>query len=434
MNRLYQINIRHFLYENNYTSVLQIPDYFWSDLKKLGFNWVWLLGCWQIAHRSVDKAKAIFDQYPEDRIIGSCFAIEDYTVDSIIGGENDLILLKDKLNNLGIRLMLDFIPNHFGLSESLLQSNPNIFLRTESRDYKFSFDYQNQFFALGRDPNFDPWQDTLQLDYSKLDTHQFMLNRLHKVSLLCDGVRCDMTMLVLPQIFERTWNKPVTTNFWLDSIPKIKLNKPNFVFLAEVYWNLESELLSCGFDYFYNKTWLDNILYNNWSAILDNSYQSKSLFFLENHDEKRIASHFVGSKLLLLNIFLLVQQGLQLWQNDQIKGAITKWTIQILPIIEETFDPNVELILSKWLEKTKDWELINITLVGNNVLKLNIQSGQILFFNFGKSSYHMVLNFLNHNQKYQILNSQLNIVSTELGKDLSNFVLEADCMILIESI
>ena len=59
--------------------------------------------------------------------------------------------------------------------------------------------------AYGRDPYFDGWPDTLQLNYGNPALQEAMLGELRRIARQCDGVRCDMAMLVLPEVFERTW-------------------------------------------------------------------------------------------------------------------------------------------------------------------------------------------------------------------------------------
>src|SRR5204863_234090 len=61
--------------------------------------------------------------------------------------------------------------------------------------------------AHGRDPSFSGWPDTLQLDYSNAATQRAMAAELLRIAGQCDGVRCDMAMLVLPDVFERTWRR-----------------------------------------------------------------------------------------------------------------------------------------------------------------------------------------------------------------------------------
>src|SRR5215470_1745092 len=59
--------------------------------------------------------------------------------------------------------------------------------------------------AYGRDPNFPGWPDTLQLNYANPELQAARIDELVAIAGKCDGVRCDMAMLLLPEIFQRTW-------------------------------------------------------------------------------------------------------------------------------------------------------------------------------------------------------------------------------------
>jgi hypothetical protein len=65
-----------------------------------------------------------------------------------------------------------------------------------------------------------------------------MIGELGKIATQCDGVRCDMAMLVLPDVFERTWGRRATL-FWPRAIASVRERVPGFCFMAEVYWDLE---------------------------------------------------------------------------------------------------------------------------------------------------------------------------------------------------
>src|SRR6516162_7216465 len=60
-------------------------------------------------------------------------------------------------------------------------------------------------FAYGRDPNFPGWPDTLQLNYANPELQAARIDELVAIGGKCDGVRCDMAMLLLPEIFRRAW-------------------------------------------------------------------------------------------------------------------------------------------------------------------------------------------------------------------------------------
>src|SRR4051794_2128916 len=47
--------------------------------------------------------------------------------------------------------------------------------------------------------------DTVQLDYGNPATQTAMRGELLAAAAVCDGLRCDMAMLILPDVFQRTW-------------------------------------------------------------------------------------------------------------------------------------------------------------------------------------------------------------------------------------
>ena len=85
-----------------------------------------------------------------------------------------------------------------------------------------------------------------------------MIATLVKIAGQCDGVRCDMAMLVLPDVFERTWGVRAEP-FWPRAIARVREHAPGFYFMAEVYWDLEWTLQQQGFDYTYDKRLYDRL-------------------------------------------------------------------------------------------------------------------------------------------------------------------------------
>ena len=122
--------------------------------------------------------------------------------------------------------------------------------------------------AHGRDPYFPGWPDALQLNYRHPGLRQAMIAELQGIADRCDGVRCDMAMLLLPEVIARTWGErsrpadgadPVDAPFWPEAIAAVQARRPDFLFLAEVYWDLEWELQQQGFDYTYDKRLYDRL-------------------------------------------------------------------------------------------------------------------------------------------------------------------------------
>ena len=131
-----------------------------------------------------------------------------------LGGDAALARLRERLRQRGLRLMLDFVPNHMALDHPWVEDHPE-YLHRAARSSTWparrrttpgsSASSGDLLLAHGRDPYFPGWPDTLQLNYGNPATQEAMIGELLKIAGQCDGVRCDMAMLVLPDVFERTW-------------------------------------------------------------------------------------------------------------------------------------------------------------------------------------------------------------------------------------
>src|SRR5438128_9380061 len=121
-----------------------------------------------------------------------------------------------------------------------------------------------------------------------------MFGQVLKIAGHCEGVRCDMAMLVLPEVCESTWGQQ-TPLFWPKATQRVRERVPGFTFMAEVYWDLEWTLLQQGFDYAYDKRLYDRLREHHARPVREHlraglDYQDKLARFLENHDEPRAAA------------------------------------------------------------------------------------------------------------------------------------------------
>ena len=140
-----------------------------------------------------------------------------------------------RLRARGLRLMLDFVPNHMGPDHPWVEDHPDYFIAGTELDLSrapknYTWVKRKKgdlLLALGRDPYFPGWPDTLQLDYSNPAMQEAMIGELLRVAEQCDGVRCDMAMLVLPEVFERTWDRPAPP-FWPQVTRRVRERVPGF--------------------------------------------------------------------------------------------------------------------------------------------------------------------------------------------------------------
>lgn len=392
---LYQINTRVWLTELSDTlrrpaTLDDIPDSALDSLADLGFDWIWFLSVWTTGERSrkisLDSPewrkefKVTLPNLKEEDIGGSGFAIADYHVHPHLGGDEGLKRLRARLNDRGLKLMLDFVPNHMGLDHPWATDHPEYFVSGTDEDLKTNphnytatlLNKSEKILAYGRDPYFSGWPDTLQLDYSNPTAVEAMKQELLRISSQCDGVRCDMAMLILPEVFEKTWGRKAKP-FWPVVTKAVRKNFPDFCFMAEVYWDMEWTLQQQGFDYTYDKRLYDRLREGNTISIREHfsaglDYQDKLVRFLENHDEPRAADIFPPDQYKAAAIVTFMSPGLRFFHQGQFEGRMKKISPHLIRAPHEPLHTDFQEFYSSLLSLLKnalvrdgEWSLISCT-------------------------------------------------------------------------
>jgi hypothetical protein len=344
---LYQINTRAWLTElsrklGRRATLDDIPDVELDRLAPMGFDWIWLLSVWQtgpdaqrVSRTNLGWQTEFHETLPDlcdDDIPGSGFAITGYTVHADLGGNAALARLRERLKKRGLKLMLDFVPNHMGLGHPWVEDHPEHFVagteldlsRAPQNYVSVKRESGDIVLAHGRDPYFPGWPDTLQLNYANPATQEAMMGELLRIAGQCDGVRCDMAMLVLPDVFERTWGQRAPL-FWPEATQRVRERYPGFLFMAEVYWDLEWTLQQQGFDYAYDKRLYDRLREQHARPVREHflarmEYQEKLARFLENHDEPRAAAAFPTGIHEAAAVITFLSPGLRFFHEGQFKG------------------------------------------------------------------------------------------------------------------
>jgi hypothetical protein len=392
---LYQINARVWLTELSRTlgraaTLDDIPDGELDRLAAMGFDWVWLLSVWQtgpaaqrVSRSNPEWRREFAETLPdlrEEDIAGSGFAITGYTVHLGLGGDEALARLRKRLAERGLQLMLDFVPNHMAPDHPWVDDHPEYFVPgTETDLARAPQNYTrveckrgNLILAHGRDPYFPGWPDTLQLDYGNPATQEAMIGALLKIAGQCDGVRCDMAMLVLPDVFERTWGRRAPP-FWPDATRRVRERVPGFRFMAEVYWDLEWTMLQQGFDYAYDKRLYDRLHEGHARPVREHlhaglDYQKQLARFLENHDEPRAASTFTRSKYEAAAVITYLSPGLRFFHQGQFEGRRKRISPHLVRAPLEPVDDTLQrfhdrllAVLRQPVFRDGEWRLLDCT-------------------------------------------------------------------------
>jgi glycosidase len=393
---LYQVNTRVWLTEltrslGRQVTLDDVPDAALDGFAAQGFDWIWFLSVWQTGAegRAVSRSNpewrhefenTLADLREED-IPGSGFAITAYDVHQVLGGDAALARLRQRLNQRGLRLMLDFVPNHTGLDHHWVLEHPEYYVAGTELDpvrapQNYVWVHRPQgdlLLAYGRDPYFSGWPDTLQLNYANPATQQAMIGELLKISQQCDGLRCDMAMLVLPEVFERTWGQSAPL-FWPEATRRVRAQHPDFCFMAEVYWDLEWTLQQQGFDYAYDKRLYDRLLDRHARPIREHflaglDYQDKLARFLENHDEPRAAATFPPGVHEAAAVITFLAPGLRFFHQGQFAGRLKRISPHLGRGPDEPTNVGLQQFYDKLLTivrqpvfKEGDWQPLHPTL------------------------------------------------------------------------
>lgn len=273
--------------------------------------------------------------------------------------------------------MLDFVPNHVAPDHPWAGEHPEFFVQGEADDVRSdpaSFvETGGKVFACGRDPYFPAWPDVLQLNAFHQGLRRAAIDTLSDIAGQSDGVRCDMAMLLLNSVFERTWGDRAgqlpETEYWVDVIAAVKKAYPDFLFMAEAYWDLEWELQRQGFDYCYDKRLYDRLEHDTAESVrlhlcADLAYQERLVRFIENHDEPRARSAFAPRRERAAAVAMATLPGARLFHDGPFEGRSVRLPVFLGRRPEEPVDAEFQAFYRALLKiaaaeglQNGDWRL-----------------------------------------------------------------------------
>ena len=398
---LYQVNTWAWLDELSFIAgrklcLADVPDAEWDRIAALSFDLVYLLGIWQrsVGGRYLFRTSAasfkVFDHalpgWTVSSIVGSPFSISDYVPDRRIGTWPEIDAVRAKLRDRGMGLVLDFVPNHTGPDHHWIRSHPDYFLQGTQEDFhrdptaflliEPEEDAEPYFVARGRDPFFAPWADTAQVDYFSVEARAAFVGTLRDIAKHCDGLRCDMAMLVLNDVFAKTWAKLLRgrpappAEFWPQAIAALPAD---FLWMAEVYWDMEGELQDLGFTCTYDKRLYDRLHGSPPREVrahlaAPSATQGRMARFLENHDEPRSVATFGRHRLPGLIALLCTLPGLRFFHQGQLEGRTVHLPMPLNAALPEQADEELAGLYAKLLGIADDetfhdgeWKLLEVT-------------------------------------------------------------------------
>jgi hypothetical protein len=342
-------------------TLADVPDAEWDEITPAGADAVWLMGVWERspagrALASADEGlqesfRAALPDLRREDIIGSPYSVRRYVADPAFGGHSGLAAARAALAGRGVRLVLDYVPNHVAPDHSWVSRRPDLFVRGDPDDMAADpagwLVVGGQVLAHGRDPYFPPWGDVVQLNAFSPALRAATAETLGSIAAQCDGIRCDMAMLLTSEVFARTWGSHAgpapDEEFWPAVIAALRGKHPAAVLIAEAYWDMERLLLEQGFDFCYDKGLYDRIVSADAPAVRDRlsaelSYQSHLVRFLENHDEPRVASLLAPDAERAAAVAVATLPGATLWHEGQFEGRRVRPPVQLARRPSEPLD------------------------------------------------------------------------------------------------
>ena len=297
-----------------------VPDADLDRLAALGFDWVWLLGVWQTgaAGATVSRSSRTgganssrrCPTCAEEDIRGSPFAIAGYTVHERLRRRRGAgAAARRACASAGLRLMLDFVPNHTALDHPWVDEHPEYYVHGSEDDLAREPQQLSRAWRHGtgrarcwptaatrtspagptRCSSTTATAGLREAMIGELARHRRAVRRRalrHGDAAAARRLRADLG------------RSPRRTPFWPDGDRGASgRGHPDFVFMAEVYWDLEWALQQQGFDYTYDKRLYDRLRDGTRGPVRDHlradrTFQDRSARFLENHDEPRAAATF----------------------------------------------------------------------------------------------------------------------------------------------
>jgi len=177
-------------------------------------------------------------------------------------------------------------------------------------------------------------------------------------------------MLMTSEVFARTWGERAgavpAVEYWPALIERTKRAHPDFLFIAEAYWDMVWALQQLGFDHCYDKRLYDRLAHEDAEAVrghlrADPDYQERLIRFIENHDEPRAAATFPPARARAAAVVFSTLQGARLFHDGQLDGYRVHIPVFLARGPDEPPDPELRAFYERLLRAVAglrgDWRM-----------------------------------------------------------------------------
>jgi glycosidase len=376
------------------TRLDQIPDEALATLARRGFNALWLIGLWERS-RASQRIKQLCGN-PE--AVASAYSLYDYRIASDLGGDAAYQHLRARARAHGIRLASDMVPNHMGIDSRWVIEHPERFLALPHSPFPaYRFDGPNlsdddrveikiedhyydrsdagvvfrrvdrwtgdtRFVYHGNDGTSFPWNDTAQLDFTRADVREAVIQTILWVARQCSIIRFDAAMTLAKRHFHRLWfpepgsggaipsraergmsraafDAAIPVEFWREVVDRVAAEAPDTLLLAEAFWLMEGYFVrTLGMHRVYNSAFMvmlrdeDNAKYR---LVLKNTLEfdpdilKRYVNFMNNPDERTAVDQFgKADKYFGVCTMMATLPGLPMFGHGQVEGFTERYGME----------------------------------------------------------------------------------------------------------
>ncbi|GMV33814.1 MAG: hypothetical protein AMXMBFR60_16430 [Chloroflexota bacterium] len=392
-------------YNRQIETLDQIPDEELDLLAARGFTGLWLIGLWERSRAS----QKIKQRMGQGDAVASAYSLHSYDIAADLGGWDALENLRSRAWSRGIRLSADMVPNHMGIDSQWVVEHPDWFLSLPFSPYpSYSFRSENlsddlrvgiyledhyydktdaavvfqrrdlqtgdlRYIYHGNDGTSFPWNDTAQLDYSKPEVREAVIQVILHVARNFPVIRFDAAMTLAKKHIQRLWfpeagaggaipsrsqfgmskaefDEKIPIEFWREVVDRVAAEAPDTLLLAEAFWLLEGYFVrTLGMHRVYNSAFMhmlrdeDNAKYRmaiKNTLEFDPQILKRYVNFMNNPDEKTAVEQFEkGDKYFGVCTLLATLPGLPMFGHGQVEGFAEKYGMEFRrPKMDETQD------------------------------------------------------------------------------------------------